>query len=155
LPPEAGRVAPRGPAEQLAGWERLEEETVRGAAALLAGAALVALSGCAGAADDDVRAVAAAFEDPAGDPAERCDLLVPATRAALEADEGAPCPGVLEDLALPGGDVGAVEVWGGNAQVRIGDDVVFLTSTGAGWKVTAAACAPRGEAPYECEVAGP
>jgi hypothetical protein len=50
--------------------------------------------------------------------------------------------------------VESVEVWGRDAQVRLGGDTVFLTETDAGWRVTAA-CRPRGEAPYECQVEGP
>ena len=57
-------------------------------------------------------------------------------------------------MPLPGGDVTSVEVWGDDAQVRIGGDVVFLTETDAGWRVTAAACTPREERPYDCEVEG-
>jgi hypothetical protein len=119
-----------------------------------AAAALVLASGCAAGADE-ARAVAAAFEDPAGDPGERCALLAPASRAALESDESASCAELIGELPIPGGDVTSVEVWGGNAQVRVGGDVVFLTQTGAGWRVTAAACERRGEAPYDCEVEGP
>ena len=48
-----------------------------------------------------------------------------------------------------------MEVWGGDAQVRLGGDTVFLTETPTGWRVTAAACEPRGELPYECQVEGP
>jgi hypothetical protein len=128
---------------------------VRRVAAVLMGAAALALTGCAAAAEEDVAAVATTFEDTGGDPRERCDLLVRATRAVLESDEAAPCEDVIGELPLPGGDVASVEVWGGDAQVRIGDDVVFLTETGAGWRVTAAACEPRGEMPYDCEVEGP
>jgi hypothetical protein len=117
--------------------------------------ALTLLTGCAAASEDDVATAAAAFEAPGGDAQERCDLLAPATRAALESDAAAPCADALGDLPLPGGDVTSVEVWGGDAQVRIGGDVVFLTRTDAGWRVTAAACEPRGEAPYDCEVEGP
>ncbi|RBY76977.1 hypothetical protein DQ239_12420 [Blastococcus sp. TF02-09] len=118
-------------------------------------AGALALTGCAAASEADAGAVATAFEDPRGDPQDRCDLLAPATRAALEADGAAPCADVLGDVQLPGGDVTAVEVWGGDAQVRLGGDVVFLTETGTGWRVTAAACEPRGELPYDCEVDGP
>ena len=102
-----------------------------------------------------MRDAATAFADPAGDPAARCELLVPATRAALESDESAPCADVLGDLPVGGGAVRSVEVWGGNAQVRLVDDTLFLTETSAGWRVAAAACEPRGEAPYDCEVEGP
>jgi hypothetical protein len=128
---------------------------VRTTAAWAVGAGALLLTGCSAASEDEVRAVAAAFEDPSRPGEERCDLLVPATRAALEADESAPCAEVLADLPLPGGKVTSVEVWGGDAQVRIGDDVVFLAETGRGWRVTAAACRPHGEAPYDCEVDGP
>ncbi|MBJ7453248.1 MAG: hypothetical protein JHC71_14375 [Blastococcus sp.] len=117
--------------------------------------ALVALTGCAAASEHDVRAVAAAFEDPGRDPQDRCDLLTPATRTVLESDGSAPCADVIGDLPLPGGDVTAVAVWGDDAQVRLGGDVVFLTETDAGWRVTAAACEPRATLPYDCEVEGP
>jgi hypothetical protein len=126
----------------------------RTAAGLVAAGALV-LTGCAAASEADVRAAATAFEDPGGDPQDRCDLLAPATRTVLESDGSTPCTDVIGDLPLPGGDVTAVEVWSGEAQVRLGGDVVFLTETGAGWRVTAAACEPREELPYDCEVEGP
>ncbi|MGY1743971.1 hypothetical protein [Blastococcus sp. SYSU D00695] len=118
-------------------------------------AAAVGLSGCASAQEPDVGDVATAFADPDGDPAARCDLLVPATRAALESEEAAPCPDVVAGLSLPGGAVESVEVWGGDAQVRTTADTLFLTETGDGWRVTAAGCRPRGEEPYDCEVEGP
>ncbi|MGY1751606.1 hypothetical protein [Blastococcus sp. SYSU D01042] len=116
--------------------------------------ALALLTGCAAGAEDGARAVAVAFEDPGGDPAERCELLAPATRAALEQDAAAPCGEAIGELPLPGGGVTSVAVWGGDAQVRIGGDVVFLTETSDGWRVTAAACEPRSERPYDCEVEG-
>ncbi|SDN39751.1 hypothetical protein [Geodermatophilus sp. DSM 45219] len=122
------------------------------AAAVLAAAAL--LSGCAGLEEDDVAQVAGAFEDPATAPADRCALLAPTTRDALESDGSAPCVQAIEQVPLPGGAVEAVEVWGGEAQVRLGGDTVFLTETPAGWRVTAAVCQPRGELPYDCEVEG-
>jgi hypothetical protein len=124
----------------------------------LAGGALVAaalLSGCADLQEQDVGGVAAAFEDPAGDPAQRCELLAPATLVALESEESAPCADTIGQHPLSGGSVEAVEVWGGNAQVRLGGDTVFLAETPTGWKVVAAACEPRAEAPYDCEVEGP
>jgi hypothetical protein len=118
-------------------------------------AAVALLGGCAGLETDAVETVARAFEDSAGDPAQRCELLAPATRAALESDESAPCADALEQIPLRGGTVESVEVWGGDAQVRLSGDTVFLTETDAGWRVTAAACRSRGEAPYDCEVEGP
>ena len=125
-----------------------------GPAAVLLGAAL--LTGCAGLQEDEVGRVAGAFEDPAATPAERCALLAPATLQTLESDESAACADAIGRVPLPGGAVETVEVWGGQAQVRLGGDTLFLTETPSGWRVTAAACEPRGEQlPYDCEVEGP
>src|SRR3954452_11720444 len=96
-----------------------------------AGALAVLLTGCASASEPDVAQVAAAFEDPAGDPQARCDLLAPATLATFEADASAPCSDAIAQVPLPGGQPRSVEVWGGDAQVRLGGDTVFLTETGA------------------------
>ena len=122
------------------------------AAGALAAAAL--LTGCAGPEEDEAGRVAGVFEDAAVAPAERCALLTRAALAAVEADASAPCADAIEQLPLPGGAVEAVEVWGGQAQVRLDGDTVFLTETPSGWRVTAAACEPRGELPYDCEVEG-
>ena len=121
---------------------------------LAAGGCLTALlAGCSSAAEPDVGKVAAEFENPTVDPAARCDLLAPATREAFE--QSAPCTDAVGQLAFQGGNVHAVQVWGGGAQAKVGGDTVFLTETKDGWKVTAALCQPRGEAPYDCEVDGP
>jgi hypothetical protein len=117
--------------------------------------ATATLGGCARLQEDDVGRVAAAFEDPAATPADRCALLAPSTLQTLESDESAPCADAIGQVPLPGGAVESVEVWGGDAQVRMGGDTVFLTETPSGWRVTAAACRPRGELPYDCEVEGP
>jgi hypothetical protein len=124
---------------------------------VLAGAGLLAalLTGCASAGEPDVAKVATAFEDPSGDPQARCDLLAPATLATFESDSAAPCADALADVPLQGGQVGSVEIWGGDAQVRLGGDTLFLTQTDTGWKVTAAGCQSRRQEPYDCEVDGP
>jgi len=125
---------------------------------VLAAAGLVAtalLTGCAELEEDEVAGVARAFEDPAAAPANRCALLAPSTLETLEFDESVPCADAIGQVPLPGGAVESVEVWGGDAQVRLGGDTVFLTETPSGWKVTAAACEPRGELPYDCQVEGP
>ena len=124
-----------------------------GPAAVLLGTVL--LTGCAGLQEGEVGRVAGAFEDPAATPAERCALLAPATLQTLESDESAACADAIGRVPLPGGAVETVEVWGGQAQVRLGGDTLFLTETPSGWRVTAAACEPRGEMPYDCEVEGP
>jgi hypothetical protein len=124
---------------------------------MLAGSGALAalLTGCASAGEPDVSKVATAFEDPSGDAQARCDLLAPATLATFESDSSASCPDALPDVPLQGGEVSSVEIWGGDAQVRLGGDTLFLTQTDTGWKVTAAGCESRGEAPYDCEVEGP
>ena len=111
------------------------------------------LTGCSAADRPEVEDVARTFENPAADPKSRCALLAPKTLAALEQE--APCTDAIEQLPLPGGEVTGVEIWGGEAQVRLRGDTVFLTETGAGWRVVAAACRPQGDAPYDCEVEGP
>lgn len=117
------------------------------------GAAAV-LTGCS-AASDDVTAMVTAFADPGTSEEARCDLLAPATRSTVESEAAAPCAEAIGEVALPAGAVSAVEVWSGNALARVGADVVFLTETSAGWRITAAACEARGDAPYDCEVDGP
>jgi hypothetical protein len=126
-----------------------------GAAVAVLAAGVLLLAGCASADAPEVGEVASRFEDPAGDPGERCGLLAPATSAAFEEDVSAACVDAVQDLPLGGGSVESVEVWGGNAQVRLTGDTVFLTETTAGWRVTSAGCTPRAEAPYDCEVDGP
>jgi hypothetical protein len=126
----------------------------RAVLATLAGACLV-LTGCSSMQRPDVEQVAGAFEDAGADPEARCDLLTPATLAAFEEEASAPCAEAIEDVPLEGGDIEAVEIWGGDAQVRLSGDTVFLTETHAGWRVAAASCRSRGEAPYDCEVEGP
>jgi hypothetical protein len=45
----------------------------------------------------------------------------------------------------------SVEVWGEDALVHLSDDTLFLTWDD-GWVVSAAACEPRGDGPYECQL---
>ncbi len=123
-------------------------------ALVVAGASGLLLTGCASAEQPEVEGVATGFEDPAGDAQARCDLLAPTTRDQLEEDAGAPCTEAVQNLPLEGGDVTAVEVWGGDAQVRVGGDTVFLTKTSTGWRVAAAVCEPQPDGPYDCEVEG-
>ena len=113
------------------------------------------LAGCASTQQPEVEKVASTFEDPSADAEARCDLLAPATLAAFEKDQTAPCTDAVQQLSLDGGAVTSVEVWGGEAQVRMDGDTLFLTETRAGWRVAAAGCTSRGDAPYDCEVEGP
>jgi hypothetical protein len=89
-----------------------------------------------------------------GDFASACALLAPATRERVE--RGGSCPAVLAQH--PPVETGAEltsQVWGDRAQVHTGTDTLFLVETSAGWKVAAAGCQPRGEAPYDCQLEGP
>ena len=113
------------------------------------------LAGCASTQQPEVEKVASTFEDPSADAEARCDLLAPTTLAAFEEDQTAPCTDAVQQLSLDGGAVTSVEVWGGDAQVRMDGDTLFLTETRAGWRVAAAGCTSRGDAPYDCEVEGP
>ncbi len=111
-------------------------------------------TGCSSSAAPEVEQVATRFEDPSADAEARCDLLAPAALEQLEQEAGAHCAETIGDLPLEGGRVTAVQVWGGNAQVRLGADTVFLTQTQAGWRITAAVCTPQPAGPYDCEVEG-
>jgi hypothetical protein len=115
-----------------------------------AGCLTALLAGCGSAAEPEVEKVAAVFDNPAGDAQSRCALLAPTTRESLE--QSSPCTVAIGQLPFQGGDVRSVQVWGGGAQAKVGGDTVFLTETDAGWKVSAALCQPRGDAPYDCEV---
>jgi hypothetical protein len=121
---------------------------------VLAGALALVVPGCSSTEQPEVEQVATTFEDPAGDAIERCGLLVPAALEQLEQDAGAACEEAIGGLPLEGGEVLRVEVWGGDAQVRLDGDTVFLTKTSAGWRVAAALCSPRPEGPYDCGLEG-
>ena len=124
------------------------------AAPPLAGAVLL-LSGCSSTQEADVAEVAATFADPSVDPAARCALLTPATLTAFEESASVPCSQAIEQVSTDAGEVQSVAVWGGNAQVTLSGDTLFLAETGAGWRISAAACRKQAEAPYDCEVDGP
>jgi hypothetical protein len=116
------------------------------------GLAALLVTGCASTQRPEVQRVATAFEDAGGDAQARCQLLTPKALAALEKSQSGSCADAIGQLPLQGGDVRSVQVWGGDAQVRLAGDTLFLTETQAGWKVSAAACRPNTDAPYDCEV---
>ena len=126
----------------------------RGGLLLAAGTLVFAVSGCSSAERPEVERVAAQFEDASGDAQARCDLLMPQTLEQLEEQLEKPCAEGIGDVPLEGGEVEQVDVWGGDAQVRLSGDTVFLTQTDTGWRVAAAVCTPRPEGPYDCEVEG-
>jgi hypothetical protein len=122
----------------------------------LVGLAVVMLAGCADPREDAVASVARSFaaDLASGDFSAACSQLAPATRERVE--RGASCPAMLAQH--PPVETGASlssQVWGDRAQVRMSTDALFLTETSAGWKVSAAGCQPRGDAPYDCQLEGP
>jgi hypothetical protein len=121
-------------------------------AAVVIAAALL-LCGCADLEQRQVEQVASAFA--AASPSVRCQMLAPATVAAVEAQWGQPCAQATAKLSLPEGAVQSSTVWGDQAQVHLVGDTLFLTRTGNGWKVTAAGCRASGDAPYTCRMEGP
>ena len=116
------------------------------------GLAALLVTGCASTQQPEVQRVATTFEDSGSDPQARCELLAPKALAALEKSQSASCADAIGQLPLSGGGVRSVQVWGGDAQVKLSGDTLFLTETHAGWKVSAAACRPNADAPYDCEV---
>jgi hypothetical protein len=126
--------------------------TTRPWALVLGGGLALLAAGCASAEQPQVERVASVFEDPSADASARCDQLLPTAREQLEQDEQSSCVDAINSLPLDGGEVTGVEVWGGDAQVRLGRDTVFLSKTSSGWRVAAAACTPRHERPYDCQV---
>ncbi|GLW11429.1 hypothetical protein Misp01_65570 [Microtetraspora sp. NBRC 13810] len=80
-----------------------------------------------------------------------CALLAPRAEQRLAEEHGSCAHGVLA-LGLRGGTVRGVSVWGGEAQVRMTEDTVFLHEYPAGWRIRGAGCEPRPPAPYDCEV---
>jgi hypothetical protein len=121
---------------------------------LAAGALALVVSGCSSSEQPAVERVATQFEDSSGDPQARCDLLMPQTLEQLEEQLQKSCAEGIGDVPLEGGDVESVQVWGGDAQVKLGGDTVFLTNSRSGWRIAAAVCTPQPEGPYDCEVEG-
>jgi hypothetical protein len=119
-------------------------------------AVILLLVGACGGGDTGAAEAASAFGAAlgAGDAARACELLAPATRSLLEYQESQSCAQAIGERKLTSGAVQAVEVWGGEAQVRTSADTWFLTRTGQGWRVAAAGCVAHGDAPYTCKVNG-
>jgi len=89
------------------------------------------------------------------DGAAACALLARTTRRELEQSSGEQCAAaILEELTDDRSNEDTVEVFGTMAQVRWRGGAVFLTRMPNGWRVLAAGCAPKAEAPYDCLVKG-
>jgi hypothetical protein len=122
--------------------------------ALAAVAAGLAVAGCSAAGDVAARDAAGRFAAAVAehDGATACALLTDEARSSAETF-GRDCAAQLATLPDPGG-VQEVEVWTDAAQARLDDDTLFLLRFPDGWRVSAAGCTSRGDAPYDCEVKG-
>jgi hypothetical protein len=131
----------------------------------LAALGVALTAGCAGPGVMEADAEAAVTDFyaavEAGDGQAACDLLLPDAAESLEQDAEAPCatavvedPRIGQELAHRAADaaVSEVHVAGTQAQVVTASDTVFLARSGERWIITAAACEPRPERPYDCEV---
>jgi hypothetical protein len=119
--------------------------------------ALVALSGCSSGHDDGATRVAEQLYAGlrARDGLAACAALSEDAEQQLVESEDAPCGAAILELDLPvAGAVRDVQVYGTAAQVRFGDDVLFLGEFPDGWKVTAAGCTEETHAPYDCQIQG-
>jgi hypothetical protein len=125
-----------------------------------AAALLASLSGCAAVGGDraeSAEGVALRMLRAVGaqDGATACADLAPETAAEVEESAEKPCPQAILEEKLPAPSaVTGTAVYGQWAQVRLTGDTVFLAVFPGGWRVVAAGCTPRGEAPYDCILQG-
>src|ERR1700709_453328 len=87
---------------------------------------VVALTGCADGREAAAARVASAFAHDVSqhDGADACQLLSPSAAENL-APGGQPCAKAVLDVST-GGSARTASVWGDEAQVRTGTDVIFL-----------------------------
>ena len=114
-------------------------------------------SSCGPSGSNDPRGAAEEFEHAleSDDGAAACNLLAPRTRSEVEQSAGKPCAKAIleEDLPEAGAPTGS-SAYGTMGQVRFTDDTLFMAEFESGWRVTAAGCAPKPHAAYECAVQG-
>jgi hypothetical protein len=114
----------------------------------------VLVSGCTGAQDSGAAAAARDFVAAVhgGDGELACALLSPETRSQLEESSKNPCADAILGEDVQGGSVVHVSVFENMAQVRFSSEVVFLARFDKGWLVTATACRPVPDQPYDCSI---
>lgn len=122
-------------------------------------ACAVGLAGCGTLGEREAAASKAAlrFEESVrrADGTRACADLAPRTRQELEQSAKTGCAEAFREEQLSyGGSVREVRVYGQQAQVVLDADTLFLSASPAGWKITAAGCAPRPRQPYQCQVKG-
>ena len=116
-------------------------------------AALLVVSACGGAVDNDAKAAAERFLDATGasQTTDACGLLALRALASLRGQ----CDQQLPESDITPAPVDSVEVWGDNAIARTDSGAVFLHRFDQGWLVTGAGCQPQADQPYACAVGGP
>src|SRR5687767_1768938 len=116
----------------------------------------VALAGCGQAEESSAGSAAEEFMQAieSGDGVTACGLLSPATRSELEQSSGEACAQAVLAEDIQGGSTVDVNVFDTMAQVRFDNDAVFLSHFDTGWLVTAAACKPVPDKPYDCNIKG-
>lgn len=87
-----------------------------------------------------------------GDGSGACQLLTADAQHSASGATDLPCAKAITSITEHGSAVHGVQVWGDAAQVRLGDDVVFLRRVSGAWRVSAAGCTSRPEGPYDCTV---
>ena len=127
--------------------------------AAVVAATVLATGGCGGSPDTAVSSVSDAFRQAvAGQEGTRaCDLLSAQTVSEIEQSSGKPCAtAVLQENVPTTGGASAVRVYGQMAQVRYGDDTVFLSHFHEGWRLVAAGCRLSSGAAqrFDCRVKG-
>jgi hypothetical protein len=83
-----------------------------------------------------------------------CALLTSDARQSATGATDVTCADAVLNVDEHGVNVHGAQVWGDEAQVKLGTDVVFLRRFTAGWQVRAAGCRPQPGAAYDCDVAG-
>jgi hypothetical protein len=123
-------------------------------------AVVIALVGCVGCAPSgprsQVQTAATGFVTAIrdSDGATACAALTQAARESVTGLTEVSCAQAVLKLRESGVGIQSAQVWGDNAQVRIGSDVLFLRRFSGGWLVDGAGCRPQSHAPYQCDVEG-
>jgi hypothetical protein len=123
----------------------------------------LALAACGSGQEAAVEDAARGFGDAlaSGDLERACASLAPSTVTELEESSGQPCATALQARDVVALDeVGSVQRFGRQASVAVRSsagetDTWFLSRFDGRWLLVAAACTPRPELPYDCDVEGP
>ncbi|PZS16363.1 MAG: hypothetical protein DLM57_10535 [Pseudonocardiales bacterium] len=83
-----------------------------------------------------------------------CNTLTDNARSSASGATDTPCEKAVLNVKEDSTKIVGVQIWGDDAQVRIGSDVLFLRRLDTGWRVNAAGCTPQPHAAYQCDVEG-